>query len=52
MDLNSLAEVVRPLWLVLLVAVFGGIVFWVYRPKNQKRFEDAAQIPLKDDDGG
>ncbi len=52
MDLNALAEMARPWWVVLLVVVFVGIVVWVYRPKNRKRFEDTAKIPLKDDNGG
>jgi len=39
------------LWLVWLIILFVGIVFWAYRPKNKKRFEEAARIPFKDDEG-
>jgi cytochrome c oxidase cbb3-type subunit 4 len=32
-------------WLLLL---FLGVVFWAFRPKNKKRFEQASRIPLED----
>jgi cbb3-type cytochrome oxidase subunit 3 len=32
--------------------LFGGVLWWVYRPKNRKRFEDAAQIPFREKNGG
>jgi cytochrome c oxidase cbb3-type subunit 4 len=50
MDLTALVEVARSLWVVWLMAVFGGIVFWAMRPKNKKRFEDDAMIIFKHDD--
>jgi len=34
------------------MVLFLGIVFWAFRPKNKKRFEDDAQIPFKDENGG
>ena len=49
MDLNTVIGVLREFWVVWLMLVFGAIVFWAYRPKNRKRFEEDAQIPLKDD---
>lgn len=50
MDLATISEVARSLWVVWLVAVFVGIVFWAFRPKNKKRFEDDAMIIFKNDD--
>lgn len=52
MDLTELYAVARSLWVVWLMILFAGIVWWVYRPKNRRRFEDAARIPLREDDGG
>lgn len=52
MDLTELYAVARSLWVVWLMILFAGIVWWVYRPKNRHRFEDAARIPLREDDGG
>lgn len=49
MDFAAISEQFRPWWVVWLVVLFVGVVFWAYRPKNRKKFEDAAQIPLKDD---
>jgi cytochrome c oxidase cbb3-type subunit 4 len=39
----------RSLWVVWLMLIFLGIVLWVMWPRNRKRFDDAAQIPFKDD---
>jgi cytochrome c oxidase cbb3-type subunit 4 len=50
-DLQAVWEVFRSLWVVWLMILFAGIVFWAYRPKNKKRFEENARIPFKDDDG-
>lgn len=52
MDLEELYEAARSLWVVWLMLLFLGIVFWAFRPKNKKRFEDDARIPFKDDNGG
>jgi len=52
MDLAELYETARSLWVVWLMLLFLGVVFWAFRPKNKKRFEDDAQIPFKDDNGG
>ena len=52
MDWAGLYETARSLWVVWLMLLFLGIVFWAFRPKNKKRFEDDARIPFKDDNGG
>ncbi len=35
--------------LVYLVAMFVVVLVYVCRPGNRKKFEDVAQIPLKED---
>ncbi len=52
MDLTELYATARSLWVVWLMVLFIGIIWWVYRPRNRRRFEEAAQIPLREDDGG
>ena len=52
MDWNAILEFARPLWVVWLIVLFGGVLWWAFRPKNRRKFEDAAQIPFKEDDGG
>lgn len=42
-------QYLRPLWLVWVMMIFALVVFWAYRPKNKKRFEDDAAIPLRED---
>jgi cytochrome c oxidase cbb3-type subunit IV len=50
-DISEVMQTLRSLWLVWLVVLFAGIVWWAYRPKNKKRFEEDARIPFKDEDG-
>jgi cytochrome c oxidase cbb3-type subunit 4 len=45
-----MAEFIQSLWLVWLILLFVGIVAWVYWPKRKKRLDEAAHIPLKDDE--
>ncbi len=45
MDINDL----RVLSLVLAFAAFIGIVWWAYRRKSQKGFEEAANLPFADE---
>ena len=52
MDLMEIWQIARSLWVVWLVAVFLGISFWAFRPKNKQRFEDDANIIFKDDHNG
>jgi cytochrome c oxidase cbb3-type subunit 4 len=52
MDLNAVYEVARSLWVVWLMILFAGVVFWAFRPKNKKRFEDDARIPFREENGG
>lgn len=46
--MESLYQFVGTAWVVWMIAVFFGIIFWALRPQNKKRFEDAGMIPFKD----
>ena len=37
-------------WTVVLLITFVGIVIWAFSGKRKKDFEEAARIPLEDDD--
>ena len=54
MDLMSIWEIARSLWVVWLMVLFVAIAFWAFRPKNKKRFENDAMIIFKnhDENGG
>jgi len=43
-------EILRPLWGLMAMGVFLGIVFWAFRPKNKSRFESYGDMPLRDED--
>jgi Cbb3-type cytochrome oxidase, subunit 3 len=51
LDLATILEWARSLWVVWLMLLFVAVLWWAYRPKNRKRFEEDAMIPLKDDNG-
>jgi cytochrome c oxidase cbb3-type subunit IV len=35
-------------YLIVLVALFGGVVVWAFGRERKKRFEDDAQIPFRE----
>ena len=37
-------------WTVLLLVIFIGIVFWAFSSKRKQDFDEAARLPLEDDD--
>lgn len=49
MDLQTIAEELQAWWVVWLMILFAVVVFWAFRPKNRRRFEEDAKIPFKDD---
>ena len=50
MSYDSVASVASMLGLALFLVLFAGVVVWALWPKNRKRFEHAARIPLEEPD--
>ncbi len=46
MDINTLRSIAT----VLMFVTFIGIVIWAWSRKNKASFDEAAQLPFKDDD--
>ena len=38
------------IWTALLLIIFIGIVIWAWSGRQRERFEQAARLPLEDDD--
>jgi len=38
------------IWTVVMFALFIGIIVWAWSAKRKKQFDDAARLPLEDDD--
>ncbi|MCW8916192.1 MAG: cbb3-type cytochrome c oxidase subunit 3 [Magnetovibrio sp.] len=51
MDLMTITELARSAWVVWLTLIFASILFWAFRPKNKKRWEDDAMMIFKNDKG-
>ena len=49
MNHETVHELLTSIWTVWAIVIFLVIVFWAMRPRNRKRFEKDAQIPLDDD---
>ena len=43
-------ETFHSIWTVVLLVVFLGIVFWAWSGKRKRAFDEAARLPLEDDD--
>jgi cytochrome c oxidase cbb3-type subunit 4 len=42
--------VIRGLYTLLLIIVFIGVCLWAYSGRRKADFDDAANLPLEDDD--
>lgn len=49
MSIFELSALARELWVVWLMLIFVGIVFYAYRRSNKDHFNACAQIPLRAD---
>ena len=50
MDYQSATVLSQTIALLLFVALFIGIIAYVFWPGNKKKFDEAAQLPLEDKD--
>ena len=49
MDYETIAAFSKTRGLVYLVVLFAGVLVYALRPGAKKKFQDAAQIPFKED---
>ena len=49
MTYESVSQFAQTWGLVYLVALFLAVLIYALRPGNRKKFDDAAQIPFKED---
>ncbi len=49
MDYEQVSYLSQTWGLVYLVVLFVGVLIYALRPSARKKFEDAAQIPFKED---
>ncbi|OKL42656.1 cbb3-type cytochrome oxidase subunit 3 [Pseudovibrio exalbescens] len=47
---NILASFAQTGGLLYFMAIFAGVVIYAVWPGNKERFDDAAQIPFREDD--
>jgi cytochrome c oxidase cbb3-type subunit 4 len=47
MTYDTVANVSSLLGLLFFLLLFAGILFWAFRPKNRRKFDEAARIPLE-----
>jgi len=50
MDMQAIADMVYPIWVLLVMTLFVAIVAWAFWPsrRQKKRMEDHAKIPFRD----
>jgi cytochrome c oxidase cbb3-type subunit 4 len=49
MTFNSVSYFAQTYGLVFLVVMFVGVLIYALRPSARQKFQDAAQIPFKED---
>ena len=52
MVLEDVVHLAKQFWVVWLMIIFVGLIYWAYRPKNKTRFEDHGNIPFRDESNG
>ena len=50
MEVEALSDTSRSAWVVWLMVLFGGILFWAFRAKNKNRSETDGKLPFADDE--
>jgi cbb3-type cytochrome oxidase subunit 3 len=50
MSFFTFMELLNTFMVLWMMAMFIGIVVWVYLPKNKERLESYRQIPFTEDD--
>lgn len=50
MTYDTVANASSILGLLFFLMLFGIVVVWAFRPKNKKKFDEAARIPLEEPD--
>ena len=50
MDYNTIRDTADSWGLVYLLVLFVGIILFTFRPGSRKASDDAARIPLKEDE--
>ena len=53
--MDTFLAFLKQFWLLWSIALFAGIVAWVYWPSRRQEMEDNARIPFRDEekqDGG
>ncbi len=49
MDYENLQMIAGLSGLLLFIAIFAGVLFWVLRPGAKESFDENARIPFKED---
>ena len=43
-------SLIQSIWTIVVMVLFVGIVIWAWSSKRKQRFDEAANIPFKEDD--
>ena len=46
----AILPLIHSIWTIVVMVVFLSIVIWAYSSKRQVKFDEAARLPLDDDD--
>lgn len=46
----EILPLIHSIWTIVVMVVFLSIVAWAYSSKRQVKFDEAARLPLDDDD--
>ncbi len=50
MENGGLMNALYEFWLVGMMLIFLGIVWWAFKPSNRKKWEERGRIPFKEEE--
>lgn len=46
----DIVALIQSIWTIVVMVIFFGILVWAFSRKRKSEFDDAAHLPIDDDD--
>ncbi|WP_069471398.1 cbb3-type cytochrome c oxidase subunit 3 [Candidatus Marithrix sp. Canyon 246] len=46
----DIMALIQSIWTIIVMVIFFGVVVWAFSRKRKSEFDDAAHLPIDDDD--
>jgi cytochrome c oxidase cbb3-type subunit 4 len=46
----EIVALIQSIWTIVVMVIFFGVILWAFSRKRKSEFDEAARLPLDDDD--